>query len=323
LADGARISGDAVARRTLVAVDVTSGIDQAVAELEPGGQLVGMRALTGGVSANVFRVDIVTSAGRRRRVVFRQHGSADFKHHGQTVTVKEYGVLAALHQKGFAVPEPYLYNDTNAVTAPYLILEWIDGSTELAADDLPGALDQMARFLVSLHALDPRSLQLPELEPIEDPLAAVIPYLPSTEAGLHAKAVLASGALDRGGPNHLALLHGDYWPGNVIWQGGRLVAVIDWEDARLGDPLADLATARVELLCRYGDDAMERFTTSYLAVHHDTIGPLRLDSLSLWELYVSASALAIMGDWGLEPAEEARRRRRTERFFNRAARQLG
>ena len=132
---------------------------------------------------------------------------------------------------------------------------------------------------------------------------------------------LASGDVEQG-LNRRVVLHGDYWPGNVLWQDGRLVAVIDWEDASLGDPLADLATARVELLCRYGDDAMERFTTRYLAVHQDTSGPLRLDSLPLWELYVSASALAAMGGWGLEPSEEARRRERTERFFDRAARQL-
>jgi hypothetical protein len=68
---------------------------------------------------------------------------------------------------------------------------------------------------------------------------------------------------------------------------------------------------------------MERFTNHYLAAHHDTIGPLRLDSLALWELYVSAAALATMADWGLEPAEEAKRRRLAERFFQRAARQLG
>ena len=118
------------------------------------------------------------------------------------------------------------------------------------------------------------------------------------------------------------MLHGDYWPGNVLWQDGRLAAVIDWEDASLGDPLADLATARVELLCRYGDEAMERFSTSYLASYRDTIEPLPLDSLPLWELYVSAAALATMGQWGLEPSEEARRRARTERFFDRAAEQL-
>ena len=147
----------------------------------------------------------------------------------------------------------------------------------------------MARFLVRLHSLDPLSLQLADFEPIEDPCTAVIPYLPSTEAGRHAKSVLASGAFEQGHDRRV-LLHGDYWPGNVIWQDGRLVAVIDWEDAGLGDPLADLATARAELLCHHGDDAMDQFTDRYLAVHHNTIGPLSLDWLPLWELYVSASA---------------------------------
>jgi hypothetical protein len=65
---------------------------------------------------------------------------------------------------------------------------------------------------------------------------------------------------------------------------------------------------------------MERFTATYLAAFQEAIGPLQLDSLAVWELYVSAAALAKMGDWGLEPAEHAERRRRTERFFERAAR---
>jgi aminoglycoside phosphotransferase (APT) family kinase protein len=135
-------------------------------------------------------------------------------------------------------------------------------------------------------------------------------------------ASLRSGVLRDSDPR-CALLHGDFWPGNVLWKGGRLVAVIDWEDACLGDPLADLATARVELLCGYGHDAMEWFTTRYLSAHRATIGPLRLDMLPVWELYVSASALTSMSEWGLAPSEEARRRRRTEQFFERAVQRLG
>ncbi len=302
-------------------IEVSPGIEQAVAELEPGGQLVDWRPLTGGVSADVFGLDIATPDGGRRRVVFRRHRAVDFKQHGLTVTAKEYRLLAALHRLGLAVPEPYLYVDTDPSTAPYLVMEWVDGSTELAGDHLPGALDEMARFLVELHALDPRSLQVSELEPIEDPRVAIVAYLPSTDVGRRVAAWLASGDVEQD-LNRRVVLHGDYWPGNVLWQDGRLVAVIDWEDASLGDPLADLATARVELLCRYGDDAMERFSTRYLELHRDTIGPLRLESLPLWELYVSAAALAAMGDWGLEPSEEARRRERTQWFFDRAAEQL-
>jgi aminoglycoside phosphotransferase (APT) family kinase protein len=299
-------------------VDVTSEVEQAVAALEPGGRLVGRRELTGGVSANVIGLDIETADGAGRRVVFRQH-RADFKQHDHTVTEKEYRVLVALHRHGLAVPEPYLYDDSAAVTAPYLLIEWVDGTTDLAAEDLPAALDEMARFLVGLHALDVEALHVGELAPIEDPRAAVAAYLPPTDTGRRAEAQLAASAV--AARNRPVLLHGDYWPGNVMWQGGRLAAVIDWEDACLGDPLADLATARVELLCRHGAAAMDRFTARYLAAS-DGAGGLQLDALPLWELYVSAAALATMGEWGLEPAAEARRRRRTERFFARAVDRL-
>src|SRR5690606_20855011 len=64
-------------------------------------------------------------------------------------------------------------------------------------------------------------------------------------------------------PGAAALLHGDYWPGNVLWRAGRLAAVIDWEDAALGDPLADLAISRLDLLWIFGPEAMRAFTDRY------------------------------------------------------------
>jgi aminoglycoside phosphotransferase (APT) family kinase protein len=301
-------------------VDVTPAIERAVAELEPGGRLVGMQTLTGGVSANIVGLEVVTPAGDERRVVFRQHRANAFKDHDASVAAKEYGVLAALHRNGLAVPEPLGCSERD-VDGPYLLMDWIDGTTEPAAGELPAALDQMARFLVAVHRLDPRSLQVPHLEPIEDPVEAVTAHLPSTPTARQALAALQAGPLQQG-ESRSVLLHGDYWPGNVLWRCGCLVAVIDWEDACLGDPLADLATARVELLCRYGHDAMERFTNAYLAAHHEAIGALPLGMLAVWELYVSATALTSMGQWGLDPDDEALRRRRTEGFFDHAARRL-
>ena len=294
-------------------------VERAVGALEPGCRLVEARALTGGVSADVIGIEVVTAEGDRRRLVFRRHRDVDFKDHGSAVAAKEHRLLAALHRRGLAVPEPYAYVATDAETGPYLLMEWVDGSTGLTDDELPDALDQMAAFLVDLHALDPGAPDLPPLDALEDPALAVIPYLPATSSGRAVAATLATAGARRDGERP-AVIHGDYWPGNVLWRDGRLVAVLDWEDASVGDPLADLATARVELACQYGDDAAEHFTTRYVARHETTIGALRLDDLLLWELYVSAAALATMAGWGLEPAEEARRRRTTERWFERAAR---
>jgi len=36
--------------------------------------------------------------------------------------------------------------------------------------------------------------------------------------------------------NAPVLVHGDFWPGNILWQQNQLAGVIDWEDAMLGEP---------------------------------------------------------------------------------------
>ncbi len=60
------------------------------------------------------------------------------------------------------------------------------------------------------------------------------------------------------------LLHGDFWPGNTLWRMGRLTAVIDWEDAARGDPLADPGNGRLEVALLWGREAMQAFTDHYL-----------------------------------------------------------
>lgn len=41
-------------------------------------------------------------------------------------------------------------------------------------------------------------------------------------------------------PLPLALVHGDFNPANFLYQDGRVTALIDWENARIGDPREDL-----------------------------------------------------------------------------------
>jgi aminoglycoside phosphotransferase (APT) family kinase protein len=41
-------------------------------------------------------------------------------------------------------------------------------------------------------------------------------------------------------PRPAVLVHGDYHFGNMLFERGRVVAVVDWEIAQLGQPLLDL-----------------------------------------------------------------------------------
>ncbi len=41
-------------------------------------------------------------------------------------------------------------------------------------------------------------------------------------------------------PLPLALVHGDFNPANFLYQNGRVTALIDWENSRIGDPREDL-----------------------------------------------------------------------------------
>jgi hygromycin-B 4-O-kinase len=42
-------------------------------------------------------------------------------------------------------------------------------------------------------------------------------------------------------PNRRSLVHGDFGSNNVLAEGGRVTAVIDWSEAMVGDPLYDIA----------------------------------------------------------------------------------
>ena len=48
-------------------------------------------------------------------------------------------------------------------------------------------------------------------------------------------------------PAPSALLHIDYWQGNVLWYRDRVSAVVDWDFASYGDPAIDVAYFRVSV----------------------------------------------------------------------------
>jgi aminoglycoside phosphotransferase (APT) family kinase protein len=278
----------------------------------PGGRLLRRWPLVGGVSARVEALEI-ERGGSTTRVVVRSEG-ADWKALGAGSSARDFALLSALHAAGLEVPLPYFADDSRELLpTPFLVLSFVEGTTDVDAAALPDALRQMASFLARLHALPVHAMELPDLPRGDDPIAGVLRYLPESIGPLDDELLERVSAGSWRQANAPALLHGDFWPGNILWEDGRLAAVLDWEDASVGDPLSDLACCRIELACRHGEPAMDAFTAHYLS-----FAPLDTAALPWWELYASSAALALMAQWGLDPADEAARRRTTSRLMHRA-----
>lgn len=266
-----------------------------------------MRAwpLAGGVSAQVTALELAGPGGATRRLVLRQYGAADLGRDPQ-IAEHEFELLRALHAAGMPVPAPIAFDQSNTLLpSPFLVIELVEGTAELAPEQRAPAIPQLARALAGLHRLDPAGLALGFLPRASDMVAAALARPPAAPDDALGEGTIRA-ALAGWPPaerNRAAVLHGDYWPGNVLWRAGRLAAIIDWEDAALGDPLADLANCRLELLWAWGHEAMQQFTAEYLAA-----APIDTAALPCWELWAALRPCGKLQSWGLAPEDERRMR---------------
>lgn len=260
----------------------------------PGASLRSATPLAGGVSADVRKLEIEQSDGRVARLVLRIHGAT---HNGHPAAL-EFETLRALSQMGVPVPRPLAYDDTGRIIAhPYLLLDFVDGAAQIPVDAIDVGIATAAEVLATIHRVP--MTPLPTLPLRIDPMPELLAYLmadpdwASLRLHLLRRNPVAFGA-------NPVLLHGDFWPGNWVWQGRQLAGVLDWEDAAIGDPLSDVACTWLELRYLYGSGGADLFVQTY-ARH----GVLDGERLALWQLYVAAAALHHMGHWGLEAGREA------------------
>lgn len=294
---------DSLDRRKLAAI---------VRRMVPQAQLLRTWPLTGGVSAQVIGFEIALPDDVRAKLVLRRYGEADLQQ-DPYVAPHEFQLLLALHYAELPAPIPRFFDQSGEVLpAPYLVITYVESETVLAPADLGSHLQHMAAYLARLHALDLSELGLPFLQPADQRVAGRLDNRPDTlDTELHEGRIrdALAAAWPPAQRNDSVLLHGDFWPGNVLWKDDHIAAVVDWEDACVGDPLADLANARLEILWAYGMDAMQRFTEAYLA--HK-----RMDTrdLPLWDLAAALRPIGRMEAWGLDAVTLAAMRKAHREF---------
>jgi aminoglycoside phosphotransferase (APT) family kinase protein len=170
--------------------------------------------------------------------------------------LREARVLSALHGRARVPRVLAVCRDVNVLGVPFYVMEELHG--HVVTEDLPASLGSadarrsaghdLVDALVELHAVDSESAGLSDfgrpdgyLERQLRRFAALWEHNATRELPLVAELGAWLGSeLPRSASARI--VHGDYRLGNVMLEETqpRVLALLDWELATLGDPLADL-----------------------------------------------------------------------------------
>jgi aminoglycoside phosphotransferase (APT) family kinase protein len=248
-----------------------------------GGRVpISVTSLVGGGSCEVFAVD----RGAARWVLRRapSHASSATAHD----VLREFRILDAIKDAPVPIARPVVScADPGVFGAPFYVMERIDGRPILqsvperwaAAPKTHGrALEELIDALVAIHAVDWRTCGLSDMAPASEYLSRQLARW-LTQLDSYGGRDLPAGRrisdwLDANRPpdQPSTLCHGDYKLDNLLFAPEappRLLAVVDWEMAAIGDPLVDLAWALIfhpgpEGTMRLGMAKEPRFDVTYL-----------------------------------------------------------
>lgn len=191
-------------------------------------------------------------------------------------------MLKRLYLKGLNVPEVYACELNTKY--PFLLLEYLDGSPKYQLINRNETLEKMAQSLSIIHNFAPSLFSfLPSARMLRKK------NNPNPDAIIQQVYPILSKNIENMSPNERVLLHGDFGPGNILWNKEKLIGIIDWEGAKLGEPLMDLSQTRLDIAIIYGFEAMDHFTHLYFQLN-----PLKFKPLQLWDLYSGVRLLQLI-----------------------------
>ena len=237
----------------------------------PAGASPPLARLAGGVSSEVFRMDLAGGPVCVKQALAKLRVAADWR---APVERSRFEVAWLRTARAFTdrVPEVLF----EAVNANLFVMAFFDPAThtvwkaDLAAGRVdPRMADRLGRMLAAIHAgaagsadISARFDNTPFFEDLR-----LSPFLRFT-AGAHPDLAEKLTALaDRTAATRITLVHGDVSPKNILC-GPRGPIFLDAECAWYGDPAFDLAFCLNHLLlkCIWVPEASERFVHCYQAL---------------------------------------------------------
>ena len=214
---------------------------------------------------------------------------------------REHRVLCALNAAGARVPRVYGF----CADPVGILMERVAGEfdyTKLAPGPERDALDEdFLRELVRIHELDAACFQAAGIEAPANAEACALHDLVLWERA-YRRALkrpvpiveFATRWLRRNLPEppaRLSLVQGDTGPGQFLFSGSRVTAIIDWEFAHLGDRVLDLAQIRTRDFYNPGID-LARWLARYEELSGARVDHAKLAYYTVKAMLITPLALA-------------------------------
>lgn len=261
----------------------------------PQSRLLRTWALKGGISSEMAAFEIEFAGRQTRKLIVRRPGLSSIQQNPQAVK-EEFKLLQLTTSWGIPTPTPVHFEPAGPLfSTAYIVLDYIEGTPEFSPTSVAAKIRQMATYLAQIHHIDsgqPELSFLPQHATLMDNFLAERPATLDLSLSEGRIRETLESAWPFPNPNPSVLLHGDFWPGNLLWNQGTLIGVIDWEEAALGDPMADLAISQLDILWLYGVDAMRDFTH-----HYQSLTTFNFAELPYWELYAALRPASRIGEW--------------------------
>ena len=224
-------------------------------------RLPSVHVIAGGRSNLTYRLDFPAPSDPARLVLRRPPlGHVLPTAHDMT---REYRLISALHGTSIPVAAPVAFcSDTEIIGAPFYVMEYVDGlvirsvedAAKISPDQAGQVSERLAEMIAAIHQLNVAAAGLGDFGRPDGYLRRQLSRWQrqwdlsvTREVPGYAELVARLEAgLPEGGEG--TLVHGDFRVDNVllgIEPEPRIAAVVDWEMATLGDPLADLGLTLV------------------------------------------------------------------------------
>jgi aminoglycoside phosphotransferase (APT) family kinase protein len=263
----------------------------------PGSHLVAINLAPGSYCNFTHIVTAYGSSGDEFRIVVRRYQASGHYDRGQKAR-REFAALQCACQNGIPAPQPLYLDDTGDLLGiPGIVTPYVPGVQIESPTNVNAWARTLAEMLARIHAVPvdgtPRSLLLDANDEATWFLhSGKVPEFMQAHPDGERVWKTVKTSFPRLDPVPPSLVHVDYWPGNVLWEEDQISAVVDWEEAALGDPGIDVAYCRMDITLRGLFDAAGEFLRAYEAAAGHPVA-----NLGFWELAAAARPMFAPQGW--------------------------